>query len=169
MIFVLESFRKNREAKVAAWEKARDEWVSASSYRSRSDYGIRNPRPGIPWEIVARLGAIAAMGAVIIALLTTIIRNAPTGMEVDKSPSNPKGCHVVVNKGDKVAVQGGDLDGSEGTVIQQTDNCSVDLRLTKSTYTRDYCLKNSSPGYCDKTKENDTILNVENSKQIIKL
>ena len=169
MIFVLESYKKNRRAKIEAWEKARDEYLGNNRYYSRGDYAARYPRPGISWGRLVAVLPFLLVPLMVGGVLTALIKSAPTGAEVDKSASNPHGCHVIVNKGDKVAVQGGDFDGSEGIIVDENDSCYVHLTLTKSTYTREYCLKNSSPGYCDKTKENGSILTVDNSKNIIKL
>lgn len=168
-MFAIESYFKNRKAKIDAWKAAGKVWLKqGDGYYRRvlEDYEIEHPYPVIMWSRVAARLAPVALGLSAIGLVVLMFALAP---EPKKDANNPNGCDVVVKKGDKVAVQSGSFDGSEGTVIQQSKGCDVDLRLTKSTYTFATCRAQTATGYCDKTKEIDTVLNVDRNGKIIKL
>lgn len=165
MIFVLESYLKNRRAKVEAWEKSRAEWANSGSYRYSRDYESVVPYPIIRWGRIASMSIPFLIGGIVITTLGIAIATAPP-KKVD--PNNPHDCSVVVHKGDKVGVTGTKFEGSNGVVIDQRSDCSVNLTLTHSTWGVGRC-KQVDGDYCDKPKEDGEILTVENSKDIVKL
>lgn len=128
---------------------------------------LKNHRREIKaWKQIIQQGApIIFITLVVIASITFIATRPPKKID----PNNPNGCSPMVKKDDKVAVQTSDFDGSEGIVIQQKEDCTVDLRLTKSTYTFEICKKSNDDFYCKNTKEIGTILHVNNNDHIVKL
>lgn len=171
MIFVLELLLKKRQKKVRDWEKTGKEWVKnhngSASYAiySFNDYEQRFPKPLDIKKTIAIVLPMLVAAAILVSFIAYIVTRPPKPVD----PNNPHDCSVAVKKGDKVAVSGGDFDGSEGTVVEQRDDCDTNIRLTKSTYSFDICRKSHSEGVCANTKENGTILKVGQSDQLIKL
>lgn len=173
MIFVLDSYLKRYKAELREWENNARDWAARKNaggysyhYYSYKEYPVR--RPGIPvikWAIVL---PIVLMPLFVVGMVTLLSAGAPTGAEVDKTAQNPNGCHVVVQKGDKVAIKDGDFAGSKGDVISQDNDCHVNLTLTDSTWSMDRC-KKVDRTYCQEAKDNGNILTVNSSKDIIKL
>lgn len=170
-MFVFELYIKSRQAKERAWRKRGEEWVkeknstSNYSYYSFDDYERKFPCPVIRWGKVAAvvlpiLGITAVVALGILAIVT-----APP-KKVD--PNNPNDCATVVKKDDKVAIVGGDFEGSKGTVISQDKECVVNLTLTESLWGMEKC-KKVNRTYCKEARENGQILKVENSEDILKL
>jgi len=170
MIFVFESLLENRKAKVDAWREQGQRWVKArnatSSYAHYSfeDYERRNPAPLSVKKVASFVLPGIAVGAVVAFAIWGIASVPPKKVD----PNNPHDCSVVVKKDDKVAVTYGPFVGSEGTVINQEDGCGVNIKLTKSTNTREDCVKK---GYqdCRSEKNIGDELNVDTSQNITKL
>ncbi len=142
-MFLLELYLQNRKAKVEAWRKRGEEWlVDHPNYYSFEDYERKYPKPVFPWKTF--FGALPIV-LVAITVITTVVVHIATAPPPKVDPNNPHGCEQVVKKGDRVAVTYGDFVGSEGVVIQQgnglPDDCGANIKLTKSTNTRDECAK----------------------------
>jgi len=170
-MFLLELYLKNREAKIKRWHDYGIQWLkekngtSSYSYYDMGDYEKKFPYPAIRWKKVASV-VLPILGALTITSLLVVYIATRPPKPID--PNNPNDCSTVVKKGDKVAVSGGNFDGSEGDIIEQKKDCSVNLRLTKSTFSTKRC-KDLDYNDCGGAKDDGTILNVDRSSNIIKL
>jgi hypothetical protein len=170
-MFLLELYLKGRQAKLRAWRKRGEEWVSKRnsgagySVYHFEDYERAFPSPVFPFKKVATF-VLPGIGAV--AVLSLIVWGIITAPPKKVDPNNPNDCTTVVKKGDKIGIIAGDFNGSKGTVIDQRKDCSVNLTLDMSTYTLDMC-KKIGKGYCDSAKENGAILSIGKSSDIVKL
>lgn len=170
-MFVFELLTKNRRKKIEEWRKDGEAWIkkrnelSGYSVYTFENYEAHFPMPVTNYKkISAVVLPILAVIAVVVCLIGYVVTLPPKKVD----PKNPNGCAVLVAKGDKVGVLGGDFDGSKGTVIDQRSDCSVHLTLDVSTYTFEKCEKVNKE-YCNSTKENGAILKVNKSADIVKL
>ena len=173
-MFLFEQYLKKRRRKIQAWKREGEEWVneknskSGYSMYSLADYARANPSPYGETKDILTVVWCVFVGIVVSTGLTFVFWNLFTAPPKKVDPNNPNGCDVLVKKGDLVAVTAGPFEGSEGTIINQLKNCSVNLRLTKSTMSDKRC-EELDYSDCGFAKDNGTILNVDTEKNIIKL
>lgn len=119
-MFVLEKARADYEARVKAWEAARDKWVASGDYRYPRDYEERHPRPGSLAKKIGKGLFIGLCVAVMVGLIFGFVKEVKISNE--NKPEEPvastegKNCKYF-NLDDKVRIQYGDFTGNVGVII----------------------------------------------------
>lgn len=170
-MFIIQRYLQRREELIHDWETAGRAWVKEKNddeYRyhrySLSDYASNHPYP------VVRLRPILATVfpiLIVITVVSSVVLYTVTRPPKPVDPNNPNDCSNLVKKGDNVIVTEGDFRDSTGTILEQKKDCSVNITLTKSTYTHKEA---QDQGYQGRdAREVGETLNVDRQENFTKL
>jgi len=171
MLFILEPVLEKRRAKIDEWNAKADAWVEEMNGRygdsyNRNKYASRfGGRPYVSFKTICAV-VLPILGGLAVSSLTVLAIVTEPPKKID--PNNPHSCTTVVKKGDKIGIVSDSFDGSKATVLDQKDDCSVDLTLDHSAYTPDNC-KDKDWRNCDISKKDGEVMNLSGDTKIIKL